>query len=58
MNKPTNKQNRDRLIDTEQYNNKGKGVEGVEGLSTKEKGIMDMDSNVVIAVGRGYKETK
>ena len=26
---------------------------GVEGLSKKEKGLMDMDNNVVIAGGRG-----
>ena len=28
---------------------------GVEGLSKKEKGLMDMDNSVVIAGGRGYK---
>ena len=34
------------------------GGEGVEGLSKKEKGLMDMDNSVVIAGGRGYKGTK
>ena len=29
----------------------------VEGLSKKEKGLMDMDSSVVIAGGRVYKGT-
>ena len=31
---------------------------GVEGLGKKEKGVMGMDSSVVIAEGRGYKGTK
>ena len=31
---------------------------GVEGLSKKEKGLMDMDNSVVIAGGRGSKGTK
>ena len=32
---------------------------GVEGLSKKEKGLMDMDSSVVIVSGGGkYKGTK
>ena len=30
----------------------------VEGLSKKEKGLMDMDSSIVIAGERGYKGTK
>ena len=30
----------------------GGGKLGVEGLSKKEKGVMDMDNGVVIAVGR------
>ena len=30
---------------------------GVEGSSTKEKGLMDMDTSVVIAWGRGQKGT-
>ena len=32
----------------------GEGSEGVEGLSKKEKGHMDMDGSMVIAEGRGY----
>ena len=36
----------------------GGGGQGVEGLSEKEKGLMDMDNSVVIAGGRGYKGTK
>ena len=31
---------------------------GREGLSKKEKELMDMDNGVVIAVGRVYKGTK
>ena len=31
---------------------------GVEGLSKKEKGPMDMDDHVLIAGGRMYKGTK
>ena len=34
------------------------GGEGVEGLSKKEKGLMDMDNSVVIAGGRAYKGIK
>ena len=34
-----------------------KGI-GVEGLSKKEKGLMDMDNSVVIAGGKWYKGTK
>ena len=30
---------------------------GVEGLSKKEKGLMDMDNGGVIAGGGGYKGT-
>ena len=30
----------------------------MEGLSKKEKGLMDMDYGVVIEGARGYKETK
>lgn len=30
----------------------------VEGMNKKEKGLMDLDSRVVIAGGSGYKETK
>ena len=30
----------------------------VEGLSKKEKGLMDMDNSVVIVGGRGCKGTK
>ena len=38
---------------------KGRGSEGVEGLSKKEKGLSDMDNSVVIAgVERVYEETK
>ena len=29
---------------------------GVEGLSTQEKGLMDMDNSVVIAGGLGLRE--
>ena len=36
----------------------GRGGEGMEGLSNKEKGLMDMDNRVVIAGGRRYKGTK
>ena len=32
--------------------------QGVEGLSEKEEGLMDMDNSVVITGGRGYKGTK
>ena len=31
---------------------------GNEELSKKEKGLMDMDNSVVIAVGRGYRGLK
>ena len=31
----------------------GGGFYGVEGLSKKEKGLMEMDNSVVIAEGRG-----
>ena len=34
------------------------GRGGVEGLSKKENGLMDMDNSVVIAVGRECKGTK
>ena len=36
----------------------GWGGEGMEGLSKKEKGLMDMDNSVVIAGGGVYKGTK
>ena len=36
----------------------GAGSEGVEGLSKKEKGLIDMDNSVVIAAGRECKGTK
>ena len=36
----------------------GGAGEGLEELSKKEKGLMDMDKSVVIAGGRGYKGTK
>ena len=39
----TNKQNRDRHIDRQ----------GVEGLSKKEKGLIDMENSVVITGGSG-----
>ena len=32
--------------------------QGVEGLSKKEKGLVDMDNSVVIAVGRGKRGLK
>ena len=31
---------------------------GAEGLSKEEKGLMDMDNSVVLAVGRGCKGAK
>ena len=31
------------------------GNEGLEGLSKKEEGLMDMDNSVAIATRRGYK---
>ena len=36
----------------------GVGRLGVEGSSKKGKGLMDMDSSVVIDGGKGYKGTK
>ena len=39
-------------IDGEQMTASGQVGLGVEGLSKKEKGLMDMDNNVVIAGGR------
>ena len=51
------KENGGRLIDGEQMT-ASRVSEGVEGLSKKEKGLMDMDNSVVIAGGRGYKGTK
>ena len=33
----------------------GRGVQGVEGLSKEEKGLMDMDKSVVIAGGDGVR---
>ena len=47
----TKKENRDRLIDGEQMTVEGRSW-GVEGLSRKEKGLMDMDNSVVIASAR------
>ena len=35
-----------------------RGGEGLEGLSQKEKGLMDMDNSEVIAGERRYKGTK
>ena len=35
----------------------GKG-EGMEGLSQKEKGLMDMDNSWWLLGGEGYKSTK
>ena len=35
----------------------GGGSQGVEGLSTKEKGLMDMDNSGVTAGRRRYKRT-
>lgn len=34
------------------------GGQGLEGWSIKEKGFMVMDNSVVVAGGKGYKETK
>ena len=50
----TNKQNRERVIDGEQMT--ASWGWGVEGLSEKEKGLMDMDNSVVIAGGLGLRE--
>ena len=36
----------------------GGGFYGVEGLSKKEKGLMEMDNSVVIALRRDDKGTK
>ena len=36
----------------------GGGGQGVEGLSKKGKGLVDMDNSVVIVQGTGYKGTK
>ena len=36
----------------------GGGSQGVEGLSTKEKGLMDMDTSVMTTGGSGYEGTK
>ena len=36
---------------------RGRG-QGVEGLSKKEKGLVNMDNSVVIAGERGFKGTK
>lgn len=48
-------QNRERLIDGEQMT-PSRGSHGVEGLSTTEKGHMDMGNSVLIAEGRGVYE--
>ena len=45
-----NCENGDRLLDGEQKYN-WRGSYGVEGLSKKEKGLVDMDNTVVIAGG-------
>ena len=50
----THKQNRDRLIDREQADRSGQGWGagyGVEGSSQKAKGLVDMDSSLVVVVG-------
>ena len=51
-----------RLVDRESRvspKGQGGGGYGVEGLSLKEKGLMDTDNSVVIAGGRGeYKGIK
>ena len=54
----TNKGNGDRPIDGEQDDGWGGGVEEVEGLIKKEKGLLDMDNSVVISEWGGYKGTK
>ena len=53
-------QNRDRLTDGEQDDSCGGGGagEGVEELSKKEKGLMDVDNSVVVARRSGYNGTK
>ena len=53
----TKKENGDRLIDGEQAASWGGGRWGVEELSKKEKGLMDMDNSVMISRGN-YKGTK
>ena len=45
----TNKENGNRPIDGEQDDGWGGGVEEVEGLIKKEKGLLDMDNSVVIS---------
>ena len=37
---------------------KDRQISYLEGLSKKEKGLVDMDNSEVIAGGRGYKGTK
>ena len=48
----TSKENGDRLINGEQDDSRGWGSGGMEGLSKKEKGLLDMDNSVLI-LGRG-----
>ena len=50
--------NGDRLKDGEQDDSWGGGGQMVEGVSEKEKGLMDMDNSVVIAGGWGVQGTK
>ena len=56
MNKLNYKENGHRL--TESRMTASGGVKGVEELSKKEKGLIDVDNSVVIAGGRGYKGTQ
>ena len=51
MNKLTNKENRDRLIDREQMTALVWGCWGVERLSKKEKSLMNKNNSVTIAWG-------
>ena len=52
----------DTLIDGEQADSSGKGGWEMEGLSKKEKELMDMDNSMVIAGwgrgGRGFRGDK
>ena len=52
MNKLTNKENGDRLIDSRMTAIWGWGRVGSGGSEQKEKGLMDMDDSVVIGEGK------
>ena len=57
QNELTKKMGTDPQMDRNMTASRG-GRLGVEGLSKKEKGLMDMDNSMVIAGGRGCKGTK